>query len=132
MVVTQRNGGSPHASVVNAGVLAHPVTSEPVVAFAARGVVMKLANLRVRPHLTVVFRSGWEWVAVEGDVDLAGPDDRLVGFDASNLSRLLREIYATAAGGTADDWAELDEVIAAERHTAVLIRPARLYSNPGE
>jgi len=48
------------------------------------------------------------------------------------LPRLLREIYAAAAGGTADDWAELDEVMAAERHTAVLIRPARIYSNPGE
>jgi len=132
VVVTQRSDGSPHASVVNAGVLDHPVTSEPVVAFAARGVVRKLANLRMWPHLTVVFRSSWEWTAVEGNVDLAGPDDRLVGFDPSGLPRLLREIYAAAAGGTADDWAELDEVMAAERHTAVLIRPARIYSNPGE
>jgi PPOX class probable F420-dependent enzyme len=132
VVVTRRNDGSPHTSVVNAGVLDHPVTSERVVAFVARGQVKKLANLRVRPHLTVVFRSGWEWAAVEGGVELAGPDDRLVGFDANDLPRLLREIYAAAAGGTADDWAELDEVMAAERHTAVLIRPARIYSNPGE
>ncbi len=130
VVVTQRVDGSPHTSVVNAGVLDHPVTGEPVVAFAARGQVRKLANLRVQPRPTIVFRSGWEWVAVEGDADLAGPDDALEGFDSSGLPRLLREVYAAAAGGTADDWAELDEVMAAERHTAVLVRPHRVYPTP--
>jgi hypothetical protein len=130
VVVTLRGDGSAHASIVNAGVLDHPVTGEPVVGFVARGVVKKLANLRVRPRATLVFRSGWQWVAVEGDVHLAGPDDPLDGLDPADVPALLRDIYATAAGGTSDDWAALDDAIAAERHTAVLIRPARVYSNP--
>src|SRR2546426_673067 len=45
VVVTTRVDGSPQASVVNAGVLEHPVTGEAVVGFVARGRVNKLANL---------------------------------------------------------------------------------------
>ncbi len=131
VVATSRVDGSVQASVVNAGILDHPLTGEPVVGFVGRGGVRKLANLRVRPGMTVVFRSGWEWVAVEGDTDLAGPDDRLEGLDPAAVPRLLRQVYAAAVGGTDDDWVELDGVMAAERHTAVLIRPARTYSNPG-
>jgi hypothetical protein len=104
---------------VNAGVLDHPVTGEPVVAFVARGAVRKLANLRARPRVSLVFRSAWEWVAVEGEAEVAGGP------------RLLRDIYAAAVGGTSEEWAELDGVMAAERHTAVLVRPERVYSNPG-
>jgi hypothetical protein len=131
VVFTARADGTHQASIVNAGVLDHPVTGEPAVAFVARGAVRKLAHLRVRPRLTVVFRSGWEWVAVEGDADLAGPDDRLAGLEPADVPRLLRDIYAAAVGGTRDEWAELDGVMAAERHAAVLVRPTRIYSNPG-
>lgn len=60
VAVTSRADGSAQASVVNAGVLDHPVTGEPIVAFVARGGARKLANLRARPRVTVVFRSGWE------------------------------------------------------------------------
>jgi hypothetical protein len=115
-------------SVVNAGVLDHPVTREGVVGFVARGGTRKLPNLRARPRATVLFRSGWEWVAVEGDVELAGPNDPLAGVE--DLPGLLRTVYAAAVGGTQEHWSDLDEVIAAERHTAVLIRPERIYSNP--
>ena len=130
VAITTRSDGSPAASVVNAGLLAHPVTGEPVVAFVARGHTRKLANLRVRPRVTVVFRSSWEWVAVEGDADLAGPDDALEGVDAGGVAPLLREVYAAAVGGSHDDWAALDPVMEAERHAAVLVRPNRVYSNP--
>lgn len=131
IVVTTRADGSAQASVVNAGVLDHPVNGELVIGFVVRGVVKKLANLRARPRATVVFRSGWEWIAVEGDADLAGPDDDLEGLGPDEVPRLLRQVYAAAVGGTEADWSELDETMAAERHTAVLIRPTRVYSNPG-
>jgi hypothetical protein len=131
VVATSRADGSAPASVVNAGVLDHPVTAEPVVGFVIRGGARKLANLRARPGVTVVFRSGWEWVAIEGDADLAGPDDPLAGIDPEEILPLLREVYAAAAGGTADDWAGMDAQMEAERHTAALVRPARIYSNPG-
>jgi len=131
VVATSRADGSAPASVVNAGVLDHPVTGEPVVGFVIRGGARKLTNLRVRPRVTVVFRSGWEWVAVEGDADLAGPDDPLEGVAPDAVLPLLREIYAAAVGGRADDWAGMDAEMEAERHTAALVRPARIYSNPG-
>jgi hypothetical protein len=130
VVVTSRADGSSQATVVNAGVLNHPVTGQPAVGFVARGYARKLANLRVRPQLTVLFRSGWEWVAVEGTADLAGPDDRLEGMQHRDIPMLLREVSAAAVGGTVDDWAELDGTFAEERHTAVLVRPVRIYSNP--
>ena len=130
VVVTQRGDGSPQASVVNAGVLAHPLRREPVVGLVVRGDTRKLANLRRRPRATVVFRAGWEWVAVEGPVDLAGPDDPLEGLDSGRVPQLLREVFSSA-GGTHDDWNEYDRVMAAERRVAVLVEPERVYSNPG-
>jgi len=90
----------------------------------------KPKNLRVRPRLTIVFRSGWDWVAVECHADLAGPDDLLDGLEPGLVLPLLREVYVAAVGGTSDGWAGLDAAIAAERHAAVLVRVVRIYSNP--
>jgi hypothetical protein len=36
---------------------------------------VKLTHLRERPLATLAWRHGWEWIAVEGLVQLAGPDD---------------------------------------------------------
>ncbi|MEX0666675.1 MAG: pyridoxamine 5'-phosphate oxidase family protein [Acidimicrobiia bacterium] len=132
VVATFREDGSAQASVVNAGVVSHPVTGESMVGFAVRGRRRKLVNLRARPRTTIVFRSGWDWVAVEGDAELAGPDDAIEGFDPGAVPRLLREIYAAAVGGTADDWTGMDQQMADEGHSAVLVRPQRVYSNPSE
>jgi hypothetical protein len=51
----------------------------------------------------MVVRAGWDWAAVEGPADLAGPDDGLPGLDAERIRVLLREIF-TAAGGIHDGW----------------------------
>jgi PPOX class probable F420-dependent enzyme len=115
------------SSVVNAGVLDHPLTGQPVVGLVAHGGTRKLANLRLRPRATIVVRAGWQWVAVEGPVELAGPDDPLAGIDAEGLRLLLRAVF-TAAGGTHDDWAGYDTAMAEERRTAVLITPHRTSS----
>ena len=129
VAVTLRSDGSFPATVVNAGVLDHPVTGELVVGFVARGRTRKLANLRARPQITVLFRSGWEWVAVEGTADLAGPDDLLAGLQPGDLPTLVRAVYAAAVGGTVEEWAELDSRFAEEGHTAVLVHPSRVSSN---
>lgn len=130
VVTTSRADGSMQASVVNAGVLSHPVTGQPVVGLVAQGGSAKLRHLRMRPRATVTFRVGWEWVTVEGDAELVGPDDPLAGVDDERRRLLLREIF-TAAGGTHDDFDEYDRVMAAERRTAVLLRPDRVYGVPG-
>jgi PPOX class probable F420-dependent enzyme len=128
VVSTTRRDGSIQSSVVNAGVLDHPVTGRPVVAFVAAGSSVRLRNLRARPRAAVVLRAGWQWAGVEGPVELAGPDDALAGVDGERLRRLLQEIF-TAAGGTHDDWDEYDRVMADERRVAVLVEPARLFGN---
>ena len=128
VVSTLRADGTIQSSVVNAGVLDHPVTGRPVVGLVARGSSRKLVHLRARPQVTVVVRAGWEWAAAEGRAELAGPADPLTGLDAGELPGLLRAIF-TAAGGKHDDWDEYDRVMAAEGRTAVLVEPSRLYSN---
>jgi hypothetical protein len=75
-----------------------------------------------------VARTGWQWVAVEGAVDVFGPDDPHPDLDAGRLRLLLREIFV-AAGGTHDDWDEYDRVMADERRAAVFVTAARVYSN---
>jgi PPOX class probable F420-dependent enzyme len=128
VVATARADGTVQASVVNAGVIAHPVSGQQVVAFVTYGRA-KLANLRQRPRATVVFRAGWQWGAVEGRCDLIGPDDAFAGFDPSELPELLRSVFR-AAGGRHDNWPEFDRVMSQERRAAVLLNPDRVYSNP--
>ena len=128
VVSTLRQDVTIQSSVVNAGVLVHPLTGRSVAGLVARGGARKLVNLRARPRATLVIRAGWQWVAVEGAAELAGPDDPLPGVDAERLRLLLREIF-TAAGGNHDDWETYDAVMAAERRTAVLVTPDRVYSN---
>jgi PPOX class probable F420-dependent enzyme len=128
VVSTLRAAGTIQSSVVNAGVLGHPVTGAPVVGFTTRGGAAKLGNLRARPRATVVVRAGWEWTAAEGPAEIAGPEDPLPGFDPEALPGLLRDVF-TAAGGTHDDWATYDRVMAEERRAAVLITPERVYSS---
>ncbi|QNE23224.1 pyridoxamine 5'-phosphate oxidase [Kribbella qitaiheensis] len=129
MLVTLRESGEPATSVVNSGIVRHPVTGADVVAFVARGNTAKTRYLRRRPHATLVFRAGWEWVSVDGEVELAGPDDRLDGLDADGLTKLLRDIYL-AAGGQHEDLDEYDRAMARERRTAVLVSPRRFRTNP--
>jgi PPOX class probable F420-dependent enzyme len=128
VVSVTRPDGTVASSVVNAGVLRHPVTGAEVVGLVARGDARKLGYLRRSPRATVVLRAGWQWAAAEGPAELAGPDDGLDGIDAERLRVLLREIFV-AAGGSHDDWDGYDRVMAQERRTAVLIRPERVYSN---
>jgi hypothetical protein len=131
VVSVTRDDGTISSSVVNAGVLPHPVTGESVVGMVVRGGTRKLANWRARPYANVVIRSGWQWAAAEGRVDLIGPDDPVPGFDADRLRLLLREIF-TAAGGTHEDFGTYDRVMREERRTAVFVHPDRVYANPGQ
>jgi len=127
VVSTVRADGTVQSSVVNAGALPHPIDGTEVVGFVTYGKA-KLANLRARPQLSVTFRSGWEWAAIEGRAELIGPDDPHPDVDAEGLRLLLRQVFA-AAGGSHDDWDAYDRAMAEQRRTAVLFTPTRIYSN---
>jgi hypothetical protein len=131
VVSVTRGDGTISASVVNAGVLPHPITGATVVGMVIRGGTRKLGYLRERPYANVVVRSGWQWAAAEGAVDLIGPDDPEPSVDADRLRLLLREIF-TAAGGSHDDFATYDRVMREEHRTAVFVHPSRVYANAGQ
>jgi PPOX class probable F420-dependent enzyme len=120
-----RGDGTIAASVVNVGVMPHPVTGEDVVAFVARG-LRKLEHVRADPRVTVVARSGWQWTAVEGTAAVIGPDDPAPDVDAEALRLLLRNVFI-AAGGSHDDWETYDRTMADDRSAAVLVSPTRTY-----
>ncbi|PND58409.1 pyridoxamine 5'-phosphate oxidase [Mycobacterium sp. ENV421] len=128
VVATLRADNTIQASLVNAGIVAHPATGEPVLGFVTYGRV-KLANLRVRPAVTLTFRAGWQWASVEGRAELAGPDDQPQWLaSADQLRLLLREVF-TACGGTHDNWDEYDRTMTEQGRVVVLVAPTRVYSN---
>jgi PPOX class probable F420-dependent enzyme len=129
VISTSRGDGSVQASVVNAGVLQHPLTGVEVVGLVATGGSRKLHNLRADPRATIVARAGWRWAAVEGSAEIVGPDDPHPDLDGEALRLLLRNIFR-AAGGTHDDWDTYDRTMADERRAAVLLAPRRTYNNP--
>lgn len=127
VVSTLRADATIQSTLVNAGVMPHPVGSGDVLAFVTYGKV-KLANLRARPQLTATFRNGWRFATVEGRAELVGPDDPADGVDGERLRLLLREVFV-AAGGDHDDWAEYDRVMLEQGRTAVFVTPTRVYGS---
>lgn len=120
-----RADGTPHTSLVNAGVLDHPRTGEPVVGYVTYGPV-KLRALRARAASSILWRAGWRWAAVDGTSELLGPDDGAL--DPEGLRLLLRTVF-TAAGGTHDDWDGYDRAMLDEGRVAVLVTPRTVYGN---
>jgi hypothetical protein len=128
VIALARPDGSVHASLVNAGVLDDPGSGAPAVAFVVAGGARKLDLVRAGGPVTVVFRSGWEWVAVDGPGRVIGPDDPSPDVAPDALPALLRAVFV-AAGGTHDDWDTYDRVMAEQRRAAVLVEPARITTN---
>ncbi|MEM7091449.1 MAG: pyridoxamine 5'-phosphate oxidase family protein [Actinomycetota bacterium] len=121
-----RADGSPHASVVNAGPYAHPVTGADTVALVARGGSVKVKRAAAGARLSVTFRRGWQWAGVEGPAEVIGPDHPLDGVDVATV---LRDVF-TACGGTHDDWDEYDRVMLEDRRAAILVTPERILGVP--
>jgi hypothetical protein len=128
VVSVARADSTVQTSLVNAGVLDHPLEGGPVIGFVARGDALKVRLVRRRGRCAVTFRTSWEWAGVEGPATLIGPDDKMAGFRPAGLSQLLRDVFS-AAGGTHEDWDEFDRDMVAERRVAVLVLPARISSN---
>jgi hypothetical protein len=97
------------------------------VAAVIAGSAWKLRLLRRSGRATLVFKHGWEWIAVSGPVRLVGPDDGTdLGLD---VPETIRSVFR-AAGGTHEDWDEFDRVMAEERRCAVFVRADAITSNP--
>ncbi|RDI49161.1 pyridoxamine 5'-phosphate oxidase family protein [Nocardia mexicana] len=128
VAVTLRADGTPHATVVNAGVLPHPITGTDTLAFVSPSATVKLANLRANPTVALTVRGGWRWITAEGSAQLIGPDDPHPEIDDERRRLLVREIFAAA--GVTHDWDTYGPVIEEKRGTAVLVAPVRIYSNP--
>jgi PPOX class probable F420-dependent enzyme len=127
VVSTLRPDDTIQSSVVNAGVFPHPLSGDDVVGFVTYGPT-KLANLRRRPQLSITFRSGWEWVTIEGRAELIGPNDVHPDLSDDQLRLLLRQVFS-AAGGSHDDWNAYDRTMAEQMRTVVLVVPSRIYGN---
>ena len=125
VVSTVRSDGSILSSVVNCGVIDHPVSGEPRVGLVSRGGAARLGHIRKGSQVTATVRRGWKWVSVAGPAELIGPDDNSNQLDSDRIRVLLRDIF-TAAGGTHDDWEEYDRAMRDEGRTAVLIEPKRI------
>ena len=124
------SSGSPHVSIINAGVMDNPVTGETSVACVVRANARKARLLRDDPRAAIAFRHRWDWVAVHGNAQLIGLDDPAEGFDNDNLPELLREVFRSA-GGAHEDWDEYDRVMARQRRLAIFITLDHITSNAG-
>lgn len=125
VVSTVQRGGRVLSSVVNVGVMPHPVSGAGSVAFVSAGAAARLAHIRHGSEVTVTVRRGWRWLGVTGRATLIGPDDPA---DDVDLRILLREVFR-AAGGSHDDWASYDSAMVADRRVAVFVDPSRVLGN---
>ena len=127
VISTLRSNGTIQASLVNAGVIAHPATGETVLGLVTAGKI-KLANLHARPPSD---RNLPRRLAVGGGRRARRdhrPDDPQPWLDAEDLRQLRREIFA-AAGGEHDNWDEYDRTMAEERRAADAYPAGSDYSN---
>ena len=128
VISTTQNDGRVLSSLVNCGVIDHPVGGEPRLAMVSGGSAARLGHVRRGSEVTVAVARGWNWAGVTGPAELIGPSDASSGLDADATRLLLREIFQ-AAGGTHDDWDEFDSAMADDGRTAVLISPERIIGN---
>ena len=122
VVATTRPDGSVHASVVNAGPIAHPITGADAVAIVVRGDAAKLAHVHRTGRMSVTFRRGWRWAGVEGPAEVVDSDGAA---GEVGLAAFLREVFV-AAGGSHDDWDAYDRVMVDEGRVAIVVTPDRV------
>lgn len=127
-ISTVQTDGRVLSSIANCGLVPHPVTGEEQLALVSMGTAARAKHVRRGSEMTVLFRRGWNWVAVTGPVELIGPDDPVDGVDGEAIRMLLRDVFH-AAGGTHDDLDEYDRAMADERRVAMLVRPDRIIGN---
>ncbi len=125
VVSTTQSDGRVLSSVVNCGVIDHPITGEPHVAFVSIGRAARVGHVRRGSQVTVLVRRDWKWISVTGPAELIGPDDLREGVDLDAVRLLLRDVFR-AAGGTHDNWDEYDRAMVDDARVAMLVAPERI------
>ena len=116
------------SSVVNCGVVAHPLDGVPHIALVSGSRAARLKHIRRGSQVTIAVRRGWEWLSVTGAAQLIGPLDLPTGIAAETLRLLLRDIFE-AAGGSHDDFDAYDRAMFEEKRVAVLVAAERIIGN---
>jgi PPOX class probable F420-dependent enzyme len=125
VVSTTQSDGRVLSSVVNCGVIDHPITGDRCVAFVSMGRAARVGHIRRGSEVTVLVRRDWKWISVTGPADVIGPDDLRPGIDHEAVRLLLRDVFR-AAGGTHDDFDEYDRAMAEDARLAVFVAPERI------
>lgn len=125
VVSTTQADGRVLSSVINCGVIDHPLSGAPHVALVSTGTAARIGHIRRGSHVTVLVRRDWKWVSITGPADLIGPDDLPDSIDAEALRIMRRDVFK-AAGGTHDDWDEYDRAMEEDGRIVVFVAPERI------
>ena len=86
-VSTVQKDGRVLSSVVNCGVIDHPTTGTPCVAFVSAGHAARLDHIRRGAQVTVAIRRGWAWRSATGVAELIGPHNLPENFSSEDLKK---------------------------------------------
>ena len=128
-VSTTQVDGRVLSSVVNCGMIEHPLTGGTCVAFVSGSKAARLKHIDRGSHVTITARRGWAWSSVTGPAALIRPEQVPESIDKEQMRLLLREVFH-AAGGVHDDLEEYDRTLAQEGRVVVCVSPERVLGNP--
>ena len=128
-VSTTQADGRILSTVVNCGIIEHPLTGDTCVAFVSGGNAARLKHVDRGSQVTVSVRRGWSWSSATGPADLIRPESLPEGINAEEMRLILREVFH-AAGGVHDDLEEYDRAMAEEKRVVVCVTPDRILGNP--
>ena len=128
-VSTTQVDGKVLSSVVNCGMIEHPLTGATCVAFVSGSRAARLEHIDRGSQVTITARRGWAWSSVTGPADLIRPEQVPESIDKEQMRLLLREVFH-AAGGVHDDLEEYDRAMAQEGRVVVCVTPERVLGNP--
>ena len=128
-ISTTQIDGRVLSSVVNCGMIEHPLTGDTCVAFVSGSKAARLKHIDRGSQVTITARRGWAWSSVTGPADLIRPEQVPETIDKEQMRLLLREVFH-AAGGVHDDLEEYDRAMVQEGRVVVCVTPERVLGNP--
>ena len=128
-VSTTQVDGRVLSSVVNCGMIEHPLTGDTCVAFVSGSKAARLKHIDRGSQVTITARRGWAWSSITGPADLIRPEQVPESIDKEQMRLLLREVFH-AAGGVHDDLEEYDRAMAQEGRVVVCVTPERVLGHP--